>query len=72
MLVIGDYVAQPYFLGDYRKEWQKFWEVKKVSDLDLDKWYHFIYDKKTQIRVVIMKNTEIADQIRDWTIKQFK
>ncbi|MFH1664130.1 MAG: hypothetical protein ABH986_04970, partial [archaeon] len=44
---------------------KEFKKIKKIEDLNIDKLFTEIFEKKTGIPMVINKNAEVAQQLKD-------
>lgn len=65
LVVFGDYVIQVFYpLEILRLLDKNYAEIKNVSDLDVDYFFHKVFEKKTRIPIVITKNADLAEQLR--------
>ena len=73
IVVFGDYVIQVFYPAEIRKMLENVYnKTKRVSDLDVDYFFNKIFEKKTKIPVIVLKNAELAEQLRKQTIKIFR
>ncbi len=65
-LVYEDYVFQVFYpkkiIEEVNKEFNK---IKKVEDIDIDKLYTKVFEKKVGIPVIINKNSILAEQLKE-------
>lgn len=72
LMVFGDEVIQVYLPSDIRVEMDKeFASMKDMGRLGQKALIEKIFEKKTDIKVIIQTDSEIAEQIRKETVKQF-
>lgn len=72
-LVAGDYVIQVFYPEKLMKELDKVYSsANSVQDLDIDKLFQNIFEKKTEIPVTINMNPVLARQIRERIVSYFK
>jgi hypothetical protein len=72
-IVLGDFVMQIYYPKDVMREMDNiFSSVKSVNDLNTQKLFEQIFEKKTTIPVTIMKNPILAKQLRNRILSYFK
>jgi hypothetical protein len=71
--IVGDYVVEIYYPEDVLAVIEKTYNAAKgIHEIDLGKLYREFLEKKTQINVVIHKNTTIAERIREQILSHFK
>jgi hypothetical protein len=71
-IVAGDYVIQAYMPDDIKKMVDEVYEnFHSMSEDELKKFYEDIMIRKTNINMVINKNSDIASKIREKTLKNF-
>jgi len=72
IVVIGDYTFQIFYPENVLKEIQSIYKnIKSLNDMDFTKFHKDFYFKKSRINVLVNKNQEIADSIRNDTLKYF-
>jgi len=72
LFVVGDHIMEIYFNPEHKKVWGKIWRAPvKVSDFDLGKTLNTMFSKNST-SVIIRKNPEVAKQIREQTLKEFR
>lgn len=72
-MIIGDIVTQVYVPDEIRKLIdKKLNTLKQISDISIPDFYEEIMKKKVATKLVILRNPELAEQIRQQTIFQFK
>lgn len=72
IMVFSDLVIQVYIPEDLKKKLDEaLIKAKKLEDLDLHWLIQNVFEKDTEIKVVINKDAKIADEIRKQTIRQF-
>lgn len=72
-IIEGDYVAQIYYSEDIRRDLDKvFDKVKKIEDLDVSWFLENVLNRKTKITVIVTKNPDVADNLREQFLKHFK
>lgn len=71
-IIKGDYIAQVYYEEEFRTKIDKFY--KKNTDLkNID--YHKLQEiatEKTEIQIIVIKNKELAQQLREAVFNHFK
>lgn len=71
-MVLGDIVTQTYLPQELRTKINKIYEqTKSIEKIRIPKFYKEIYENQTPIKFIVMKNQEIAEQIRQQTKNQF-
>jgi hypothetical protein len=72
LLVFGEMVIQVYLPSTLREEMDReFAKTKDMNSINLKELAENIFEKKTDIKVIINSDKEIAEQIRKETVKQF-
>ena len=72
LFIVGDHVLEIYYNSEHKKIWKKIWaQPVKISDFDLNKTLTTMFSKNPT-RAIIYKNPEIAKQIREKTLAEFK
>lgn len=70
--ILGDYIVQLYYPKRYITALDNLYkQIKGPSYIDLHGFYSDIYEKKEDVKVVIIENKEIAEQLRKQTISLF-
>lgn len=73
IIAFEDLVIQVFYPPSIRKELDLVYNgTKRISDLNVDDFFEKVFQKKTKIPVVINRNQQIADQIKEQTISFFK
>ena len=71
-MVFGDFVIQVYIPSEIKdKLKQHFSKANDVNKLRHDRLIKEVFEKKADIQVVISKDSKIASQIKDETLKFF-
>lgn len=72
-MVQGDYVGLVYFSPKFRRDWLRYCKIAKILDkLRLSKLLMLIYEHSDKFNVIVSKNQEVADRIREQTLEYFK
>lgn len=72
LMVFSDLVIQIYIPEELKRNLeQALNKVNKLENLDLNWLIKNVFEKETEIKVVINKDKKIADEIRKQTIRQF-
>ncbi len=69
-IIEGDYVLQTIYTPKFAKYWNKVYKTTNKETMDIAKMFK-LYNKKTEITVVIFKNQQFADKLRQETLKHF-
>jgi len=73
IVVFGDTVVQVYIPPELQKNLhQAFQKAKSVSEIDIPWLISNVFEKKTDIKVVINKDAKIAEQIINQTVAKFQ
>jgi len=73
LVIYKDTVVEVFYPVDIKKELDKFFEkAKGIEDLNIQYLFDNIFQKQTKINIVIHKNQELADQLKEQTISYFK
>jgi len=71
-VVKGDFVYQVYFPSDLKHALSKIYkETTKIESIDLNELFKSVLEKEYKIKVVIIKDSFLADQLRQDTLKYF-
>jgi len=71
-VVKGDFVYQVYFPNDLKSILSKIYkDTQKIEELEMNKLFKNVLEKETKIKVVIIKDSSLAEQIREDTLKYF-
>lgn len=71
--VIGDYVFQLYINEDVIKFVEKVYsKAKSPADVNVLEFYKYVYEYPHPTKLIIMKNREIANQLKKQIMGQFK
>ncbi len=71
--VLGDTIVQAYLPPQVRQRIHDIYSnVKDVSEINHQDFYKQIYLTKGDVKIVVMKNPEIAEQIRNQVIANFR
>ncbi len=72
IVIFGDFVIQVFYPREIRKLLDSVYsKTKNVSRLDVDYFFNRVFEKKTKIPIVIIKNLDLAEQLRKQTIEYF-
>ncbi|MEK6942267.1 MAG: hypothetical protein AABW85_05410 [archaeon] len=72
-MVCGDYVGTIWYPPKFRKLWlHQNRQPKKLTEFDLHSHFKLMIDEKAKINIIITKNEELADQIREEYLKEGK
>ena len=72
-IVVEDTVVQVFYPTELRKMLDReFSKAKSVEDLDLNKLFSNVFERKKEIPVVITKNRVLAEQLRERILGYFK
>ncbi len=72
LIIEGDYIFQVFYTPEFKKEWSKIYSEINKENLDLDKIFNELLNKKTEITGIIFKNRQLAEKLRKETLKHFK
>lgn len=73
LAIFGDYTIQVFYPPEIARLVDKAYnETKNVSDLDVDYLFKQVFEKKARIPVIILKNADLAEQLRKQTKDYFK
>lgn len=73
LLVYGDTVIQIFYPEEIKKNLEEFFStVTKIEDLDLYALFEGVFQKKTNIQILVHKNPALAQQLTSQTIKIFE
>lgn len=72
LYVYDDYVIQVYFPLDLIEKIDDIYKKTNIIDLDFRMMFKEIFEKPTEVQVVINKNPKLADTIRKKTLEYFK
>lgn len=71
--IMGDTIAQLYIPSEISKKIDSiFNNTKIIGDVKVPEVYNHIYEKKCKVQLLIYKNQEIAEQLRQKTLGYFK
>jgi len=71
-LIFGDYVIQVYYPKEILNEISKTFEkAKKVEDINWNRFYENVFERKTQIPVTINRNPPLASMLREQILAHF-
>ena len=71
-MVFGDMVIQVYLPSIIREEMEKeFSMIKELNRIDQKGLVESIFEKKTDIKVIINNDKDIAEQIRKESLRHF-
>lgn len=72
-VVLKDTVIQVFYPPEIRKEMNEVYaRTKRFSDLEIDYFFKGVFEKKVEIPVVITKNAQLAEQLRQEISEYFK
>ena len=72
IVVYGDMIIEVFYPTKIKKELDDFYnKAKGIDDLNVDHLFNNIFQKKTEIHVVIHKNKTLADQLKEQTLGYF-
>jgi len=72
-VVLGDVVVQVLYPLEIRTRLDRaFSRAKTVHDLDPDKLFEEVFEKKTKIPLVVSKNSALAEHFKDQIVKAFE
>lgn len=72
LMVFGNFVIQVYIPSLLKSSFDKYFiKIKKIEDINYNKLVEDIFEKKTEIQVVINKDKNIAEQIKEETLRNF-
>jgi hypothetical protein len=72
-VVCGDYVIKIFYPRDILREMDRiFSSAKSINDIDTDRLFQRLFEKRTKIPVVVEKNPTLAKQIRERIMGYFK
>ncbi len=72
VLVVGDYVLRMYLRSAAKKElFERYAQFRNLKEFDLDWLFAFMHQRKTEIKIQIDKDAELANQIRQETLAYF-
>lgn len=71
--VHGDFVGQVFYEPEFKKRVHKLYnKITKIEQFDIKKFFTEILSKKTKINFLTFKNKELAQKLREETLKHFK
>lgn len=71
--VHGDHIMHIYWSPNHKKLIKKIWGSNKLTLFNLNDIYQFMHSKKLgKINITVIKNPEVAEQIRQETLAYFK
>ena len=71
--VVGDYVCDVYLSERLRTAWSElFNRLTEVEEFNLEEMYKLMFSKDFKVDVVVYKNSEIAEKIRQEVLKYFR
>ena len=70
-MVIGEFVTQLYIPEELAKEIEKTYEMSDISKIDVTQFYQKVFERKIPIKFTILRNSEIAGQLRKQTMAYF-
>jgi len=72
-LVSGNFIAYVYFDARGSKTYDKFCQTtKSLKNLNLEELFNTLFEMPFKHKILLVNNKEIADEIRENTIKEFK
>ena len=72
-LVIGDRILQIYYPQALKRKMDRiFSETKDISEIDMEELVSNIFEMKTKIQIIIIKNKELADELGGKVSNSFK
>jgi len=72
-MVCGGYVGLIYFSPKFRHMWHNYCKIGRIlNKLKLGKLLMLLYEHCDSFNVVVTKNAEIADRVREQTLEHFK
>jgi len=72
MTVFGDNIMQVYLSDDLKKKIHEIYKnCKSLGEVDIHSLLKDILTKKTQINIILTKNKEIAEQLKQKVVKEF-
>ena len=70
---IGDFIIHVYFRGDVSKLFDSAYRnLKNVKTDNMKKFYEIIFNKETEISIIINRDPKIAEQLRNKILDYFK
>ena len=73
LVIFKDTVIEVFYPQEIRNELDKFFEkAKKIEDIDANHLFENIFNKKTEINIIIHKNQKLAEQLKEQTINYFE
>lgn len=73
IMVKGDHVLQTYLSEEFLDQINQTYETIESDDaIDIDRMVKLVANKETEINTTIIKNPELADQIRKKVVSHFK
>jgi hypothetical protein len=73
IMVFGDLVIQVFLSEDVKSKLDYYSQkAKSIDDINLVKFAREVFEKKTEIKVVINKDKKLAEQIKKETMSHFK
>ena len=71
-LVVGDFVLEVYWPEKFKKYVEDFYgPIKLIEEFDLNRMHKIMYEDFGGINCVLYKNKEVAQRIREQTLKEF-
>lgn len=64
-VVFGDFVFQVFYPEELKKEiYETFSNIKNVEDLDIKQFFEDIFERKTEVHVIVHKNEKLAEYFK--------
>lgn len=71
--VLGDVIVQIYTPSNVREQIDGIYErVRDISELNVSEFYNSVYLMKAAVRLVVTRNAEMAEQLRNKIISYFR
>lgn len=73
IVIFGDYVIQVFYPTEIRCLLEDVYsKTKNVSSLDMDYFFHKVFEKKAKIPVIVLKNQGLAEELKKQTKAFFR
>jgi len=73
IVIYKDLVIEVFYSTEIKNELNKFFsETEKMEDLDIENIFENLFQKKTAINVLIHKNQQLAEQLKEQTHSYFR
>jgi hypothetical protein len=73
LVVIAELILQVFYPPEIKQKLDEIYgKTKSVKELDVDNFFHSVFEKKTRILIKVIKDVVLAEELRKHTVDQFK